>query len=243
MRALGVAVERGLKPYVVCTNPRSGSSLLCRGLSDCGAGRPREWFNRKFRKDAQPGAPLAEYVDYVLDTGLSNGVFGVKLHFFQMLELRAECGGPWIPRLERLFSEARFIWLRRRNVERQAISYYRAGASGEWWRTDKGPFGYSGVCCAPYDPVSFDATAIQNRERSILKGDKGWQQMFLANANRPLEVFYEDFIVDYAGTLRHITEWLGLDPGIDIPDPVMKRQSDEVTEDWLLRYLSFKAAA
>src|SRR5690348_3164375 len=74
--------------YIICTSPRSGSTLLCRGLANTGkAGTPDEYFER-------PGENMAywmcrfgvrdqsQFVNQVVEaTSTPNGVFGVKLHW------------------------------------------------------------------------------------------------------------------------------------------------------------------
>ena len=82
------------RSYIICTNPRSGSWLLSDGLSSTArAGHPREWFNvnqeRTIRSDwdARNRGRMAftHYVRHILERGTTgNGVFGLKLHYYQL---------------------------------------------------------------------------------------------------------------------------------------------------------------
>src|SRR5271156_6210986 len=76
--------------YVICTAPRTGSSLLCAALWRTGiAGRPAEYFDVHAHNDEHWQKHFAirdnrEYLGKVVDAGTTdNGVFGFKLHWHQ----------------------------------------------------------------------------------------------------------------------------------------------------------------
>jgi LPS sulfotransferase NodH len=126
--------------FLICTTPRSGSWLLSDGLASTSrAGNPREWFNAIEEAHYGSGwrmehsAPL-DYRTYLwlanAASTTSNGVSGVKLHYYQFAELPKKMAdiegfrglGP-AETLRRLFPNARHIWLTRRDQVRQAISF------------------------------------------------------------------------------------------------------------------------
>src|SRR5206468_3361533 len=88
------------RSYAICTNPRSGSWLLAEGLQSTRiAGRPREWFHPDSEGErsgkwglAHPKqAGYADYMNRVIQEATTrNGVFGVKLHWYQMDLLRGK---------------------------------------------------------------------------------------------------------------------------------------------------------
>src|ERR1700685_3701949 len=74
--------------YVICTNPRSGSWLLSKGLAATGlAGNPREWFNHweeqrhraRWRMDHATDLTLGAYIGIAsAESTTSNGISGIK---------------------------------------------------------------------------------------------------------------------------------------------------------------------
>ena len=139
--------------YLICTNPRSGSWLLSEGLSSTGvAGHPREWFNvleeqqqrARWGLDGQGDASPLRYLSHVVGQGSTdNGVFGLKLHYYQLADLSAQLsqidgyrGLPVEEAISAAFPEVRYIWLTREDKARQAISYYRACRTEIWWQIE-----------------------------------------------------------------------------------------------------------
>jgi trehalose 2-sulfotransferase len=244
--------------YVVCTNPRSGSWLFSEGLGATGvAGHPREWFNVIEEQQqrarwglAGPGdaSPLS-YLAHVVGQGSTpNGVFGLKLHYYQLADLSAQLarvdgfrGLPVEEAISAAFPEVRYIWLTRRDKARQAISYYRACQSEIWWQIESDEPGGSGSTDAP-EPV-FDAAEIARLERLVAANDAKWQGFFARCGIDPLVITYEELGADYAGTISRVLSWLGVaepDPS-QIRPPRLRRQADELSEAWLVRYAAVKA--
>jgi len=177
--------------YLICTAPRTGSTLLAQALSSTNvAGRPNEYFdiyphNDKFWVERLGVASDADYLEKVLRAGkTANGVFGLKLLWHQspalLAKLKAarpqEVGGAEglsHPLLEKtLGAPVRYIWLRRRDKLAQAISYYRARHTGLWRSTDAAARRGAGL--AESEPP-FDFSEI-NRYLTIVNAfDQQWQ--------------------------------------------------------------------
>ncbi|MBB6249405.1 Stf0 family sulfotransferase [Rhodanobacter sp. A1T4] len=245
-----------ISSYIICTNPRSGSWLLSEGLTASGlAGNPREWFN-VLEEDARipaeqlsttPEAAYRIYLQHVRAAATTpNGVFGAKLHYYQFAELPEKLG-----RLEEyrglsafelistVLRHPRHIWLTRRDKARQALSYFRACQSGEWWRID----GVARPAAALEDPP-FDGPAIWKLERVLEANERSWQDYFQRHDIEPLVVVYEDLAADYAGQIARVLQWLRI-PGADataVGTPRLKQQSNPQTEAWLAQYQAFKLA-
>jgi len=60
----------------------------------------------------------------------------------------------------------------------------------------------------------------------------------------PLEAVYEDLVDDYEGTVLGLLEGIGISVPRDfaVAEPKMKRQADELSEDWVRRYNEGKTA-
>lgn len=139
------------KTYVICTAPRSGSHLLAEALAITGvAGKPDEYFipNKAGKLQNEQGnianiygkKSLTAFLDLVWSLGSTpNGVFGVIFHAGYLptildtfRKLPAYAGLTDKALLDALFHEPKFIWLRRRDKVRQAISWIKAQQIGIW---------------------------------------------------------------------------------------------------------------
>ena len=235
--------------YVICTNPRSGSELLCTGLASTSvAGNPREWFNPfeeqlyRARSRVENGTDLSfdAYLRLArLESMTSNGVSGIKLLYaqFRMLARRVEppVGGfRDMSLMSAMFPGATYIWLRRKDKVRQAISLHLASQTNEWYSA----VGSTGNELRGGGDVEFDERAIAFFESRMRQYDRGWQSFFDRNHIDPLVIEYETFVSSYADTIRKVIEWLGVrDSGaVAIPPAVLRRQSDARTEEWVTRY-------
>lgn len=249
--------ERGISPlatYVICTNPRSGSWLLSEGLASTSqAGNPREWFNSLEEQEARAwwrthnssDVTDATYCRHVLSEGTtSNGIFGIKLHYYQFVELskrltvESHRGLPTAEVMSTAFPKVRYLWLTRRDKARQAISYYLAYKTDEWWLID----GIKPKYEDKIDALAFDPYAIADLEQTLVQNDRNWQSWFESNKITPLTIYYEDLAIDYHGSILNVLKWLGVPKvqGVAIPRPRLNRQSNARNEEWLAHYRAFK---
>src|SRR5205823_3164860 len=91
--------------------------------------------------------------------------------------------------LDRWLPRCRYIWLRRRDQLRQAVSWAKSMQTNVWWDAPVPP--------APYDEPMPDAlrfdfgflTAALIRMR---REDGMWERFFAANQLQPLQIWYED---------------------------------------------------
>lgn len=256
-RARHLTVARApIITYIICTNPRSGSYLLCDRLASTSlAGRPREWFNphgeerrrTRWGLDKSTDATFAAYLDQVRVRSTTwNGISGIKLHFYQFVELAKKLAD--VEGFERLttaemmmkaFPNLKYLWLTRRDKARQAISCLLATKTGDWWIIDGGKLGKSEDTI---DESDFEPQAVARLEETLAQNDVAWQSYFESNNISPLIVYYEDLTADYRGTVVRVLKWLGV-PNADavaVRPSRLKQQSTARNEDWLRRYMKFK---
>ena len=240
--------------YLICTAPRTGSTLLAHALSSTNvAGRPNEYFdiyphNDRFWVERLGVASEADYLEKVLAAGkTANGVFGLKLLWHQspamLAKLKAArpqdaatAEGLSHPLLEKtLGAPVRYIWLRRRDKLAQAISYYRASHTGLWRSTDAAARRGTGV--AESEPP-FDFNEI-NRYLTIVNAfDQQWQLFFRRNRLKVLMMVYENFIGAYETSVLSALDFLEISrEGVKVAPPAVERQADERTQEWRARFL------
>ena len=238
--------------YVICTSPRSGSTLLCDGLSRTGkAGDPAEYFDDRGEvalhwrsRFAIPDA--APYADGIVEaTKTANGNFGTKLHWTSRQALfRAfrnsiveAAAQPQRLSLDELlckrFSKVRYIWLRRRNKVAQGVSHFRATRSGIW----ELPLGERERRDFADDRVAFDFRLIDHCVNWATRYDDEWELYFDRHQLKPMPVFYEDLVERYDVSLRAILEFLGVEHS-DLPKctPHLQQLADHRSGEWEGRY-------
>jgi LPS sulfotransferase NodH len=228
--------------YIVASTMRTGSYLLCEGLEATGrAGHPREVFCPERRGNyagewqLPPDVEFAAYVRAVREKGTTpNGVFGTKIHAHHVESLARACeirDEPWQV-LRQLFPTAKYIHLRRHNRRAQAISWYRAEVTNQWWRIP----GVEDWDLTGRQP-EFNAAEIRRLEIELGRQQQAWDEFFAAQSVEMMTMDYETLAADYRGQVARALEFIGEDPRLanELPEPRMVRQSDSLTEEWQRR--------
>ena len=238
-------LDRPARTYVVCSTPRSGSGLLVRGMAATGlAGTPAEYFNVNQRGPLAArwgaGDSVARYVTALRRHRTSpGGVLGVKLHWDQLEQLRAEVLGlpPGEPGFELsadfllgLLPGARFVHILRRDVERQAVSLWVALSTGVWSLR-------RGARAGPAPAVPYSFAAIDQCRTMIVNSELHWDRFFRSNGIEPVRVVYEDLAEAYPATIAAVVQRaLGTRPAAPVPAPDSHVQHDERAGALLARY-------
>ena len=216
--------------YLVCSIPRSGSSLLCELLGSTGlAGAPAEFFHpdkMAALKERWGVETLDDYLRELLARKTSpNGIFGIKAHWGQYKPLLGESD----PR--DVLPDPRVVFITRRDRLRQAVSWVRALQTLEWATGDKPSAERRAV---------FDAEHITQKLGRIDREEEVWEGMLERHGIEPYRIVYEDFVEAQDQTVRGVLDLLGVNvPGdLHLPPPVLDRQADELSDQWTERYLA-----
>jgi trehalose 2-sulfotransferase len=215
--------------YAVCAVPRSGSSLLCELLFSTGqAGAPAEYFDHALMKLFRRRWNAQTFADYLpallaRKTG-PNGVFGFKAHFFQLEEA--------FPRdsLEEAFPGLRYVYITRDDRLRQAISWARALQTHKW---------------ASDHEVRVQETEVFRRRQidrlisGIAERERRWEKFFAESGTEPLRLTYESLLAAPEEAVTIVLDHIGVADARSFPvgAPTLRRQADELTDDWVRRYL------
>ncbi|MCL4878167.1 MAG: sulfotransferase [Anaerolineae bacterium] len=222
--------------YFICTTARSGSTLLCQLLTDTGvAGEPGEYFYHRLNR-SYLNLDITDYDAYLRrvigDKVGANGVFGVKimggdLRFFIEKICETVPQTALQEALARYFPRLRHVWLTRRNKVRQAVSFYKAIKTWEWRSSDQ----KSKV------DLTYDFEYIDRLVQEIVLREAIWQEYFTECGIVPLSLTYEDYVEDQEGTVRAVLEYIGITPPAALTImPVLKKQADALSEEWVQRY-------
>jgi trehalose 2-sulfotransferase len=224
--------------------------------------RPREYFwglrspevVRLLPPDAQLdrelGAPSGwSRDDYTLHLEASltagttpNGVFGAKLmwsYFGDFLELMRG-----IPRfagmgdgslLNAAFPGLHYVFVSRNDKVRQAVSLWRA-LQTLVWRVERGTPSDEPI---PENRLVYSFDAIDHLLDQLRRNEDAWRGYFFRTGQRPLILLYEDVASDLVGSVRRVLDEIGVDApdNLEVDQPPMRRQSDELSESWVQTYL------
>lgn len=232
---------------VIAATPRSGSWLLADSMRALGTlGRPEEYLRADLdevyrqRWGLAVDAPPEQVVATMLAHGSTrNGVFGLKLHWFQfellLQRLRALpdpdgefAGASDTALLQHFLGRVRWVHLERRDTVRQAVSWYRAIRTDEWWLvTGQAP---------RHRGVEYDFEAIKHLHYLLLDYRHHWRSWFAAQGGDVLELGFEQLSVDLEDCLLRVVDHVGVQRPARLPAPSLARQSDDLTDTLVARY-------
>ena len=229
--------------YIIATSPRTGSELLCEYLSRTElAGKPGEHFFPKRFPHFYQHYHIHTFPEYATiirqERTTPNRVFGTKLiageilnEFLEVLRQNTPHSAQMTAHqlLHHFFPNLTFIRLIRQDRIRQAISLYRAEATGIWHNTGKQ---------ATQPEIPYDYRAIRTRLDRINTIEAAWDAFFRQNQLTPLTLTYETFIQTPVQTTQTILSHLGLSlPSTWQPNIITnKRMTQTQTDQWVTRY-------
>lgn len=221
--------------YLLASVPRAGSTWLSHHLWATGClGAPLEYLNFEpggHGGDAanNPSGQLSIWRRSLQYRTAPNGVYGLKvfpamLHQLQqsnpalLTEAMRVMAGPGSPR--------KMVRLRRRDRDAHAISYARASLSGVW-RKEQEDIG-GGI-----EP-EFSALAVQRCRRLLDQQEAAWDAMCADLGITPLELWFEDALINPAEVVAIVCEYLGvqLEPAAAIAVPHIARQAQVGAREW-----------
>lgn len=245
--------EAGFDAYIICTAPRSGSTLLCRLLAATGvAGQPGSHFHRPslegwlsaYDLQASDFASERAAAQAALDAGQQlgtgpNEVFGLRMQggSFDFFRAQLEALHPGLPsdvaRIEAAFGRTLFVHLSRADKLAQAISRTRAEQTGLWHRHADGS---ELERLAPPQEPHYDAEMIARHVAELTALEAAWAHWFERERIVPVRIDYDALAADPHGVLAELLDALGLDPAAAEVEVPTARLADEVNADWAERF-------
>ena len=229
------------RTLIVCTTPRSGSTLLCALLASSGVGgRPESWYRAEDRSEYEadwgvpPGDHLAFLKSAIKAGSDESGTFGLRLQAASLspflAELRANFGNlPDRDLLKHAFGPCTFIFIRRNDDVAQAVSRLKAEVSQVWHLDGTEP--------PPRGEPAYDAARLDEFRLEAAEGNSAWEAWFAAQGIAPIRLVYEAFVTDPAGQVRMLLTRSGLPPRPDRQITAANRKmADSSSEAWASRY-------
>jgi trehalose 2-sulfotransferase len=128
------------------------------------------------------------------------------------------------------------VWIRRQDTTRQAVSLWKALQTQQWRRDSDEEAGGRGL--------RFSFAAVNHLKLRIDEHNAAWQGFFEECGVEPLKVVYEELIEDYEGTVLQLLDGIGvaIPENFAVAQPRMKRQADDLSEEWISMYNERAAA-
>lgn len=221
----------GKPVFLIAITARSGSTWLCREFEAlCNVGTVTEVMNPRGPIQHsgcwRAGIPFAEYFGCLVDK-LSGEVFAFKTSWHDF--------APIAPHAQILFPQLRVAFVKRGNIEAQALSQYLARRTGQWHlhrdeqREPKRP---------PKLDLSMIDWIIDQTEREIAN----WARFLADSRLSAREIYYEDFREDIESGVCSLAEAAGVAMrrrGAE-PPPLQKLGDDN--DPWLLEIARHRQA-
>lgn len=228
--------------YMLATIPRSGSTYCAIRLWQTGLlGAPMEYLNFRFVGDLLRRLDyVPKLADEISEVGIAsyweeikrlrtspNGVFGYKMFGVNYLEISRR-----VPGFLTQIAPDYVVYLTRRDLIGQAMSYSRAQRSRRW---------FGGMSGTP--EVLYDFDHIKKCISSIEEQKSSWERMFAIAGVRPIRIHYEDLLGDSNSVINALLFEMGIYPesGDELAIPVIERQTDGVSQEWRDRFTADSA--
>ena len=211
------------KGYVIFAEHRSGSTLLCEMLLSTGSlGCPDEVFrNNELSVDIEKNPDL--FSEILESVTTRNGIYGLKV-FSNQFDITMKT--KWLESLENPV----FIYLERRDILAQAISFVKAIQTNQYFSTQ-----------AVEGRVRYDAKLIASNLARIADAGARWRRYFARNGISPIWLVYEEMIEDPDRAVAQIAKALGVECPILRPERLsLSIQRDELNAEWRRRFVEEK---
>ncbi len=233
------------RSLLLCTTPRSGSTLVCALLRASGAaGWPESWYLERYRAewaadwgiaDASGAYTPRAYLSAAIRAGTgAGGTFGMRIQGITLSPLLAELA-PLFPGaasdralLERAFGPCHFLYIHRRDDVAQAVSRLKAEVS-EVWHLD------GRENATPKAEAAYDADRLDAFRAEAASHNARWSAWFADQGITPETLVYEDFASAPAAHVRRLLDHLTLTPTAEIAAP-NRRMADATSVAWSARY-------
>ncbi|MDE0723096.1 MAG: Stf0 family sulfotransferase [Alphaproteobacteria bacterium] len=229
--------------YMICSTPRTGSTLLCSLLKSSGiAGTPHSYFRRQ---DIERYAhaygienldSIENYKAYakasIQKTSTENGIYGVRVMWGTLDEMVAGFEGKGADReiLESVFGAMKYVYLKREDTIAQAVSLLKALQSDIWHVESRAVKAQDEVIyCYDFDKLK---ELVSEMEAHNL----AWETWFKENNIEPYRIVYEEYEKSPILETEKVLKQLGLSYELSELKAVNKKLSDAVSVEWIERY-------
>lgn len=236
------------KSYLVLMIPRTGSNLLTTHLQRIDFGYPIEAFHfnhtnirKQYDWDIDFNDPVA-LMRKAIEFQMVEGIFGMKLNWLQFqtfLKTAHQITDPYNPDLtdkeliEVFFPNTSFIYMKRFDKVKQAVSLSRGKQTGIWTVKIDQSDNYKNYIL----PAVYNRAHIEGCLEDLLSTDSAWENYLHIHDIEYLEVWYNNLANDFIQEMSRIYAHLGINREKVIA-PVLRKQGNASSQEWADRFRS-----
>ncbi|WP_343031069.1 Stf0 family sulfotransferase [Marinobacter changyiensis] len=217
------------KILIIASTGRCGSHMLGHALYKTGSfGFPLEYTNpsnfarwkRRFGIDDFQGI----MTEIQQRRTSPNGVFGIKIHYPHIKQF----GG--FDNLVRLFPNAHYVLLSRKDVLKQAVSLSIARQTGVW---------ISGQKPVNENPT-YDFEHIDKCLRETILNNSSWRYTLAASGCNYIEMDFDHVRNNLFQSIEKIASFIGIEiESTEMPkEQATKKQSKYINKEWAMKFIS-----
>lgn len=211
--------------YIICSSPRTGSTLLGQMLYETrAAGDPLEYFNPFYFPALMARAGVGSDLGLLLSflekhRTTPNGAFGLQIHWSHFI---AAFGKDDLLRDKFFDRHEKIIFIRRRDKIGQAFSYYRASNSKIWSSIDED------IKKSRYfsQNEKLDPLVVSKCIVEMILQDQGWVNYLTGRKKTYLTIYYEDLIEDWENQSLKVLNYIQPYSG-KVPPMALRQQRPE----------------
>lgn len=218
--------------YLILTEGRTGSTLLCQYLRQMQVGKPSPYLSSEIR---EPDASDLESIKARLEEKRVNGILGMKTSWGILSKLDRELGLEMnlYEFFETICPDAKFLYMVRRDRVHQALSrekHLRMDLSHVWNAEDYDA--YIKRESEILEDASVPLDLIRERIFKNAVGYRAWEIFFDAYQITPLEVVFEDLVTDRERVLTEICEFLEVPVRLDLTYGKLRSTHTHINDRW-----------
>jgi len=222
-------VEIPTKRLIIASTGRSGSHMLGHALYKTNKfGFPLEYVNPNNLMEWKKRLDISEFEHLMFELQQrrtsSNGVFGMKIHYPHIKQF----GG--FQNMMKIFPDAYYVLLSRKDVLKQAVSLSIARQTGVW---------ISGQIPTNDNP-KYDFTQIKNCLRETILHNSSWRYILAASGSNYIEMDFDHVRNNIIQSIEKIANFISIDieTASISKDKATKKQSSDLNKEWKKRFLS-----
>ncbi|GHF18523.1 hypothetical protein GCM10017044_11310 [Kordiimonas sediminis] len=244
------------RQIILCATQRCGSTIVVEDLRNTELlGMPQEAFIPW--SPSREGVDFSERLQRIQERDATdNGVFSVKVMARQLPVIEKclalspmpvrddvpDISDKVFPYVSSAFKDATFVWIRRRDTIRQAISRVMARQTGVNHAVgDKNDEHFAGKVLKGYSQkynqnADYRQNAIRGAMKQIQKEELVWQRFFRDWDIKPIMVDYEQYVDTWEEKVREIAAAVDVTLPTELKQRKLVKLSNAVNDEWFRRY-------
>ena len=227
-----------MNPFFIATTQRSGGFFLMSLLNSTEkVGYVHEYLyylHEGWEGDSPTDAEILTHFDRFKETAL-DGCEGLTGHWGTKVDIRElQIVERWLKLSDMAPQSIKWIWLRRRNKLRQAISLIKAQKSQIWHLDNDDPREKQDKARAEM-AVDFHELCVKAIQFYV--GDDAWNNFFRINNITPCTLYYEDFVDEstWKLTIENIFDYIGVpyDTSLNVSTHRLKQGVGKAPESYI----------